>query len=512
MARVFNDPGVVVPLNLSNRDQNSGHVFYNRRLRAAITRFSVRMKHDDRKQQAALALSTVFVILVCGWMALLQVMKPAGLAGQSPIVGNRSTGALYAKVDGRLHPTLNLTSARLATGSPAAPTWVTASEIDKYPTGPMIGIPGIPGELPVSNDQVSAWAICDTASAHGGSAAPTVTAIAGQLTGAGRAQPMTETQAVLATHDNATFLIWNGRRARIDPRDRAVTFNLGLDTAAVHPVAISNALFDAMPATEPLVVPTVAEAGSPSRLLPGSVVGRVLQTRDAAGTVSGFYVLLPNGVQRITAFVADLLRAADSHGVMQPQVIAPDTLVHLPEADGLDVDFYPTGRLSFIDTAASPVTCVSWTKRTTDRQAGVAIFSGRGLPTPQSLDDRIVRLVRDSRGPDSVEADQTLMIPGAANFVASTSGGLVGDTRESLFWVSPQGVRYGIERNRETLSALAIDPDRAAQAPWPLLRTFAAGPAINRSDALVARDSITQVGAGREIAETGVRPVGSGEG
>ncbi len=47
----------LVPLNLSNSDQNSGHVFYNRRLRAAITRFSVRMRHDDRKQQAALALS-----------------------------------------------------------------------------------------------------------------------------------------------------------------------------------------------------------------------------------------------------------------------------------------------------------------------------------------------------------------------------------------------------------------------------------------------------------------------
>ena len=51
-----------VPLNLSNRDQNSGHLFYNRRLRAAITRFSVRMKHDDRKQQAAVALSIVFVL------------------------------------------------------------------------------------------------------------------------------------------------------------------------------------------------------------------------------------------------------------------------------------------------------------------------------------------------------------------------------------------------------------------------------------------------------------------
>lgn len=81
-----------------------GHLFYNRRLRAAITRFSVRMKHDDRKQQAALALSVVFVVLACGWMALLGVMKPAGLTGSSPIVGNRDTGALYAKVDGRLHP------------------------------------------------------------------------------------------------------------------------------------------------------------------------------------------------------------------------------------------------------------------------------------------------------------------------------------------------------------------------------------------------------------------------
>jgi hypothetical protein len=106
-----------VPLNLSNRDQNSGHTFYNRRLRAAITRFSVRMKHDDRKQHAALVLSLVFVLLGCGWMALLHFMKPSGLAGQSVIVGNRDTGAVYAKIDGRLHPALNLTSARLATGN-----------------------------------------------------------------------------------------------------------------------------------------------------------------------------------------------------------------------------------------------------------------------------------------------------------------------------------------------------------------------------------------------------------
>ena len=154
--------GDEMPLNLSNRDQNSGHLFYNRRLRSAITRFSVRMKHDDRKQQAALALSVVFVMLGCGWMALLHLVKPAGLVGQSSIVGNRDTGALYAKIDGRLHPALNLISARLATGAAASPTWVTSAEIGRYPTGPMIGIPGIPDDLAISHNPLSAWAVCDT--------------------------------------------------------------------------------------------------------------------------------------------------------------------------------------------------------------------------------------------------------------------------------------------------------------------------------------------------------------
>ena len=160
-----------MPLNLSNRDQNSGHLFYNRRLRAAITRFSVRMRHDDRKQHAALALSVVFVLLGCGWMALLNVMKPAGLVGQSTIVGNRDTGALYANIDGRLHPALNLTSARLATGGASPPAWVKSAEIEKYPTGPMLGIPGVPDDLSLSANPVSAWTVCDTAPAPGSATA-----------------------------------------------------------------------------------------------------------------------------------------------------------------------------------------------------------------------------------------------------------------------------------------------------------------------------------------------------
>lgn len=127
-----------MPLSLSNRDQNSGHLFYNRRLRAATTRFSVRMKHDDRKQTAALALSMVLVAIAAGWMMLLNVLKPTGIVGDSAIIGDRDSGALYARIDGRLYPALNLTSARLATGTAGQPTWVKPAEIAKYPTAPAV--------------------------------------------------------------------------------------------------------------------------------------------------------------------------------------------------------------------------------------------------------------------------------------------------------------------------------------------------------------------------------------
>jgi type VII secretion protein EccB len=491
-----------VPLNLSNRDQNSGHLFYNRRLRAAITRFSVRMKHDDRKQQAAVALSIVLVVIGAGWMALLHVMKPAGLVGESAIIGDRDTGAIFAKVNGRLYPALNLTSARLAVGNAGNPAWVKASEIAKYPTGPMIGIPGAPDSLPVTASAVSAWSVCDTAATRGSGTAPLVTSIAGQLSPPGRSAPMGPTQAILATHRGATYVIWRGQRSRIDPTDRSVTFNLGLDPGVTYPIEISNALFDAMPSTEPLVLPAIPGHGTPSRWLPGTPVGSVLETRDASGTVNGFYVLLADGVQKITSFVADLLRTANSEGSTTPALVAPDKLIQIPVIDVLDVDYYPSGKLEFVDTSANPTTCVGWEKQSGDPQARITVFTGRGLPVPISMDSRLVHLVREDRDPNSAEAQQTLVLPGAANFVTTTSGVATADSRESLYWLSPQGVRYGIQSDHPTLQALGLDPRLAVQAPWPIVRTFATGPAIGRDAALVARDAVTGGGAVAPIPDS----------
>lgn len=305
--------------------------------------------------------------------------------------------------------------------------------------------------------------------------------------------PRTWARALLVTFDGSTYVIWGGKRSQIDPTNRAVTLSLGLDPGVTSPIQISRALFDGLPATEPLRVPAVPEAGTPSTWVPGARVGSVLQAQTAGGG-SQFYVLLPDGVQKISSFVADLLRRANSYGAAAPRVVTPDVLVHTPQVTSLPVEYYPAGRLNFVDTAADPTTCVSWEKASTDPQARVAVYNGRGLPVPPSMDSRIVRLVRDDRAPASVVATQVLVLPGAANFVTSTSGVITAESRESLFWVSGNGVRFGIANDEATLRALGLDPGAAVQAPWPLLRTFAAGPALSRDAALLARDTVPTLG------------------
>ncbi|HEY6855247.1 MAG TPA: type VII secretion protein EccB, partial [Mycobacterium sp.] len=53
----------------------------------------------------------------------------------------------------------------------------------------------------------------------------------------------------------------------------------------------------------------------------------------------------------------------------------------------------------------------------------------------------------------------------------------------------------------KTLEPLNLDPGSAVQAPWPIVRTVAAGPAISHDSALLARDTLTGGGAVAPVPE-----------
>ena len=92
-------------LNLTSRLQVTAHYFWNRRNAAALFHHGVRLEYDlEQRRSAALILGFTFTLLAVALMFVLSWFKPAGQVGQSSILANRDTGAIYVLVDGRLHP------------------------------------------------------------------------------------------------------------------------------------------------------------------------------------------------------------------------------------------------------------------------------------------------------------------------------------------------------------------------------------------------------------------------
>ena len=99
-------------LNLASGLQVSAHFFWNRRNAAALSHHGVRMEFDPvQRQRASLILGFIFALLAVALMFVLSWFKPAGQVGQSAILADRDTGAIFVLVDGRLHPAVNLISA-----------------------------------------------------------------------------------------------------------------------------------------------------------------------------------------------------------------------------------------------------------------------------------------------------------------------------------------------------------------------------------------------------------------
>jgi type VII secretion protein EccB len=233
------------------------------------------------------------------------------------------------------------------------------------------------------------------------------------------------------------------------------------------------------------------------------VIGSVLSVHDVAqGGAEQLFVLLPNGVQHISPFIASLLRSANSFGDVAPVVVSPDRLAPIPVVDSLPVSYYPATRLHLADTAVNGTTCLAWSKGSTDKAAKITVLSGQGLPIAPENDDRLVHLVKDARNdPAAAEADQVYIGRAATNLVMTTNADPVSVSRDSLWWISDQGVRYGVALDDSALRPLGIATASARQAPWALIRTFAPGPALSREDALTQHDTLAAV-AGAEALPT----------
>lgn len=490
---VNNNPDrVVYRRGFVTRHQVSGWRFVMRRIASGVALHDTRMLVEPlRTQTRAVLMGALILVTALVGCFVFSLIRPNTSAANNAVLADRSTAALYVRVGDRLHPVLNLTSARLIVGRPVNPTTVKSSELDKFARGNLIGIPGAPERMVQNTATDADWTVCDAATGP----AAGVTVIAGRPDSSGaRAAALDRRDGVLVEDTTGTWLLWDGKRSRIDLADRPVTNALGFGGDVPAPRPIAAGLFNAIPQAPALAVPAIPGAGDPPDYglpLPapiGSVVAAHAVTENSAGTVL-YYAVLPDGLQPISPVLAAMLRNADSYGFDQPPRLGADQITRLPVSRMLDTGRYPGQRISLVDAARDPITCAFWSKPAGAATSSLALLSGSALPVPDGI--RPEELVGAGAGG---VATRVALAPGTGYFVQTVGQEPTAPVAGSLFWVADTGVRYGIDNedtagHNKTVEALGLNPPPTA-IPWSMLSLFAPGPTLSRADALIAHDGL----------------------
>jgi type VII secretion protein EccB len=440
----------------TNRLQVSGYRFLVRRMEHALVRGDVRMRDDPlRAQSLSLATGCVLAAIVVAVCAVLAFFQPRGDVGSAAIVMARESGALYVRIGDTMHPTLNLASARLITGAADEPELVGTSALGRIKRGPLVGIPGAPDTIgvPLGADE-SVWTVCEGATER-------TTVLVGRpptyldSSRTALVTPRGESAAI-------TYLLYDGRRARVDLRNHAAVRALKLDGIAPRPV--SRALLDAVPEAPGITAPVIPAAGV-SSVLPGAPVGTVVRLSRAGS--AEYYIVLADGVQRVGEVAADLIRFTYSTR-RDIVTVAPDLIGNAPIVDELPVATFPDRA----DIAESPLLCT---------QSG-AVLVGDSL---RSEGDQAVALAQADDAGASV--DSFAMQPGRSAFVRATSVSGEGAATGTLYFVNDSGVVFGI---RDADAAQRLGLANPVSAPWTLLAQLPRGPELSVQSASVERDSL----------------------
>ncbi|MEW5813327.1 MAG: type VII secretion protein EccB [Actinomycetota bacterium] len=448
----------------ATRLQVSGHRFLTRRMTHALVRGDVRMFDDPlRAQSLSMLVGTVLATVGIAVCAVIAVLRPAGDIGDASVVMVGQTGALYVRVDDTLHPVVNLTSAWLITGRPVPPRVVSQSAVDARPRGATMGIPAAPQHISPGAPAESAM-VCD----EGGNSTVSIGVPADAVT--------VPQLPVLATPRGAnpalTYLLYGGRKARVDLRHPAVVRALRLD--GVPPIPLSPAVLAALPEAPAIVPPHIPDRGSPG---PGPLhaysVGSVL-TVPRAGRVDEEFVVLGGGLQRIGEVAADLIRYTDGRLGAHMPTVPPDILGAVPVLDSLPVGSYPERA----GVTRARVVCARWRSRAEASGAHSTVVVADGTPVAGAA-----LAQADGAGP---AVDAVALAGGGTLLVRSVALGGGADDAGPLFVLSDTGALFCLE-NADTATRLGLIPPGSA-IPWPILAVLPRGPDLSVRAASVAGD------------------------
>jgi type VII secretion protein EccB len=453
----------------------SGYRFLLRRIECALLGKDIHAVNEPIRApaQALMAGLALAVILLAG-CAVLAVVHPQPASSDAPIVMGKQSGALYVRVDGILHPVLNLASARLITHTSADPEPIPESTFARSKRGPLLGIPGAPQFLatPLAADE-SQWAVCDSRDG----APLNTTVVIGRAEGPmSRVLPRAQALLVRPASGGSSYLLYDGHRAVVNLDESAVVRALRLEGQV--PLTVSPLLLSTVPEAPPITAPPIPDTGS--RGPTGFPVGSVLRITRAGG--DEYYVVFSDGVQRVGEVAADLVRLNNSHGTRTVISVAPDLIRATPTVTRLPLSTFPDRAPTAVNVISTAL-CVRWTHAAS---GGVEIsFLVRGLPVPAG--QQSVSLAQaDGDGPD---VDAVYVPPARSAYVRATGLSGANARAGTRYLITDTGVRFAVHDD-DAAHDLGL-PDTMIPAPWPVLAKLPAGPELSRANASVAQDILT---------------------
>jgi type VII secretion protein EccB len=390
----------------------------------------------------------------------------------------------------------------------AVPRQVSDDVLKDVPREPLAGIPGAPNDIPDASELVEPkWTLCDTTvpdpslpeQARITRPAITTTALIGvDRTG----RPLNPGEALLLRASTGEyFLVYDGKRAKVDVQDSAVrqAFDI-VDTAGGlmrDERRVSIGLLNAIPAAPQLRSP-ISRLGEPSQFpqLRGERAGTVVEVKRVDNRTD-YYVIFDDGVQQVPKSMAELIRFTVSRGVEFPGV-TPEDIANVPKVSRLDVSGFPVQVPTVLAVEDSTVACLYWVYQDGKQQMSITVADRMSLPNGQ----RPVRLAQADGNGDRL--DEVFLPTGRGAVVQ----GVVPDQPTgtgTIFLVTDQGVKFGVPSTAQAPSAqlaAALGLAEPAPAPAAILQLLPVGPALDPDQAIRTFDTVPVVGdAGARLPE-----------
>ncbi|PRX69567.1 type VII secretion protein EccB [Nonomuraea fuscirosea] len=419
-----------------------------------------------RRQNIGFLAGVMVAVLLCVGFAVYGLLRPGGtraLEDPGTLIIERETGArfVYSQDQRRLIPVANYASARLVLNAGQIKERVVARQaLASYERGAAIGIPGAPDSLPdPANLAKGPWSACVRERAEPTGRKPYVMLAAGRDLGG---KPVAEGEATLVGVGGQTWAIWRGTRMRVPA-------GIAGGLTAAGPAAVPVAWLNALPEGPDLAAPAIPGRGRPVTGPGGkaAAVGQVFLAGAVAGGEDRWYVLLADGLARITQGQAALLlsdpdsRSAYGGGAVEEIRVdaatanaAPRSRTALP-ADGLPAVL---PRMTAYDPAR-PI-CVVYAE-TGAGSTRVRVTTGATLPAAHGDATDLVRL-------PAGRAVLAGVLPGDGQLKAV----------RSFYLVTPEGRRYAVP-GADVLTRLGYTAAQAAPVPLNVLQLIPEGPVLD---------------------------------